>query len=101
MQLDLVRDPRKPLFFSYLLDLLLKAGQVKFQRLAAGITDQMVVVFGGANSISGLPVSQQQTVCYPLVNQFGEGSIDRGQSQFLTSRDNFLVKLLSRKKCLT
>jgi hypothetical protein len=69
VQLDLVRDPRKPLFFGYFLNLLLKAGQVELHCLAARVADQMVVVFRGANSISGLPVSKQQTVCYPLVYQ--------------------------------
>ena len=69
MQLYLVRDPRKPLFFSYFLDLLLKAGQVELHCLSARVADQVVVVFGGAYSVSSFSVSQQQAVCYPLVDQ--------------------------------
>ena len=100
MQLYLVRDPRKPLFFGYFLNLLFKAGQVELHCLSARVADQVVVVFGGANSISGLPVSQQQTVCYPLVNQLSERSVNSRQTQFLASGNNSLVKLLSGEKSL-
>ena len=58
MELDLVRNGRKTVSFPNFLNLLLKARKVKFDRFSATAAYQVVVVFGLADPISGLTISQ-------------------------------------------
>ena len=57
MKLDLVRNPRKPLFFGYLLNLFLESRKVEFDGFSAGVADQVMVVFWRTYSVSGLAIS--------------------------------------------
>ena len=57
MKLDLVRNPRKPLFFGYLLNLFLESRKVEFDGFPAGVADQVMVVFWRTYSVSGLAIS--------------------------------------------
>jgi hypothetical protein len=57
VKLDLVRNPRKPLFFGYLLNLFLESRKVEFDGFSAGVADQVMVVFWCTYSVSGLAIS--------------------------------------------